>query len=366
MVDASERLQILLTQEEVIYKTSDYLARMNLESVHRCSASFSSSSSTSPKKRKSCEDDVYEDEQESSSSSCVSPRCRDNDQVGDEEGTTSTQINKHWREKICEWAYQVVDHFDLNREVVSIAMNHLDRFLDTFTEQVDKNTFQLLAMTCLYLSIKLNEYKHLLIPESKSSMDTILRLSRGAFTLPQMEQMEYEVLQRLRWHVHPPTPQLFVKHFLFFLSVDQNEIHDLTQFMIELSVMDYFFVNYKPSEVAVASLLNALQRFYPQTQAQSYFPFLAKFLDMDSPGIVACRERLGLIYAQANDQGVYGTATTDKDASTVSEQSTLHRTTSPVSVMAAPQSYDSNHYNPNHSQSEQGMDMEYFGDDGEL
>jgi hypothetical protein len=244
-----------------------------------------------------------------------------------------------------------VDHFDLNREVVSIAMNHLDRYLATFTEEVDKNMFQLLAMTCLYLSIKLNEYKHLLIPESTSSMDTILRLSRGAFTLSQMEQMEYEVLQRLRWHVHPPTPQLFMKHFMFFVSVEEPEIHDLTQFMIELSIMDYFFVTYKASEVAVASLLNALQCLHPQTVPQRKLSFLTSFVDLNSPGIVACRERLVLIYAQANDQGVYVSgSTTGNIASVATEQSSPHRTTSPVSVIENPQSYDPSCCNSMHSQ----------------
>lgn len=240
--------------------------------------------------------------------------------------------------------FVVVDHFDLNREVVSVAMNHLDRFLDTFTQEVDKNMFQLLAMTCLYLSIKLNEYKHLLIPDSKSSMDTILRLSRGAFTLPQMEQMEYQVLQRLRWHVHPPTPQLFVKHFLFFLSVEEHETHDLTQFMIELSVMDYFFVNYKPSDVAAASLLNALQLLYPDRQDQCELSFLSQLLDLNSPGVVACRERLALIYAQANDQGVYVSGnTTGKESATSADPSASSRTTSPVSVMATPQACDADY-----------------------
>jgi hypothetical protein len=251
----------------------------------------------------------------------------------------------------------VVDHFDLNREVVSIAMNHLDRFLATFTEEVDKNMFQLLAMTCLYLSIKLNEYKHLLIPESTSSMDTILRLSRGAFTLSQMEQMEYEVLQRLRWHVHPPTPQLFVKHFMYFASVEEPELHDLTQFMIELSVMDYFFVNYRSSEVAVASLLNALQCLHHQNGAQRQLSFLTPFLDLNSPGIKACRERLVLIYNQANDQGVYASGSSaGKKSSVAAEQCSPHRTTSPVSVIDPPVSYDPN--NRGSPPSKDGLDME--------
>jgi hypothetical protein len=263
-----------------------------------------------------------------------------------------------------------VDHFDLNREVVSIAMNHLDRFLATFGEEVDKNLFQLLAMTCLYLSIKLNEYKHLLIPESKSSMDTILRLSRGAFNLQQMEKMEYEVLQRLRWHVHPPTPQLFVKHFLFFLSVEEHEVHDLTQFMIELSVMDYFFVSFKPSEVAVASLLNALERFHPHSTIHSHLSLLGQFLDIHSPAVIACRERLALIYAQANEQGSGPEATPSKGGDTTTtttvttEPSTLHRTTSPVSVMAAPQPCDHSSYYHNSINNHSSSSSRNSNDDG--
>ena len=35
-----------------------------------------------------------------------------------------------WREKICEWKYKVVDCFDLDREVVSISMFFLDKYLE--------------------------------------------------------------------------------------------------------------------------------------------------------------------------------------------------------------------------------------------
>jgi hypothetical protein len=228
---------------------------------------------------------------------------------------------------ISRFIFTVVDHFDLHREVVSISMSHLDRYLASCTHAVDKNRFQLLSMTCLYLAIKLNEYKHLLIPGSVSSMDTILQLSRGFFTLEQMEMMENDILQRLQWHVHPPTPQVFVKHFLFFLSTEEQDIQDLSQFMVELSVMDYFFVCYKPSEVALAALLNAMDEIFPRRSGQIKFPFQSKLLDLQSPGVLACRERLALIYAQAN--GCPNSSRNRFKDETEPEQ----RTTSPVSVM---------------------------------
>jgi len=104
MVDASERLQVLLSQEENIYKTSDYLARMQIESptvepetdtpVSNGDGSFSPNS----KKRKAMSR-VEEPTQ-------LSLQGGKEDSSVVSEGSSASQINKHWREKICEWAYQ--------------------------------------------------------------------------------------------------------------------------------------------------------------------------------------------------------------------------------------------------------------------
>jgi hypothetical protein len=233
----------------------------------------------------------------------------------------------------------VIDHFHLNREVVSISMNHLDRYLAAYPSAVNRQLFQLLAMTCLYLSIKLNEIEGVRISGSKSTMDAILQLSRGWFTIEQMEKMEYDILQRLQWRVHPPTVQLFVMHLSSFLSCgdSQQECHDMAIFLAELSVIDYYFVSYKPSEVALAALLNALHELAPSRLDLVHlfsFPVDQQWLPF-SPNVLACRERLALIYAEGSNR--------DGDDSPIAtlpatncDSFSQHRTTSPVSVMAAP------------------------------
>lgn len=90
MVDASERLQVLLSQEANIYRTSDYLTRMQLQA--KMEVGGESTNDSPSKKRKSIDGDVIEQPSSSGAS--------------DGDGTSSTTINKHWREKICEWAYQ--------------------------------------------------------------------------------------------------------------------------------------------------------------------------------------------------------------------------------------------------------------------
>ena len=183
-------------------------------------------------------------------------------------------------------------------------------------------------MTCLYLSIKLNEYKHLLIPGSKSTMDTIIQLSRGIFTLEQMEKMEYDILQRLQWYVHPPTAQIFLKHFLLLISLEQREVYDLAKFLLELSVMDYFFVPYKESEVAMAALLNTLD-FFPHGADLVRFEGFQQF-DLNLSNIQACRERLTLVYVQSNSQ-MPSVVVDDGDKE--DEFDVSDRRPSPVSVM---------------------------------
>ena len=47
----------------------------------------------------------------------------------DKESSNVELVNDIWREKICEWSYEVVDHFEMDRETVAISLNLLDRFL---------------------------------------------------------------------------------------------------------------------------------------------------------------------------------------------------------------------------------------------
>ncbi len=100
--------------------------------------------------------------------------------------SSCTGINEVWREKICEWCYQVVDHFDFNRQVVAIALNYLDRYLAL--RPVNRKIFQLAAMTCLFIAIKMNESKVL-------SLSAFLSLSRGYFQAEHVLAMEHAILR---------------------------------------------------------------------------------------------------------------------------------------------------------------------------
>ena len=107
MVDAvtcTERLQVLLAQDATHYRTTDYLSRMQAD---RDAADQRDQDASLPgsKRRKSTTNtndlpsssnpDNNGESSSSNGSSCNSSA-----------SASSSHINKHWREKICEWAYQ--------------------------------------------------------------------------------------------------------------------------------------------------------------------------------------------------------------------------------------------------------------------
>lgn len=247
----------------------------------------------------------------------------------------------------------VVDHFRLKREIVNVAMNYLDRYLATCVT-VDKSSFQLLAMTCLYVSIKLNHHTHLIIPGSDSTLKSLLELSRGFFSTRDLEQKEMDMLRRLEWNVHPPTPQYFLEtfHAMYAQALELYHIHELhhaegvpmdedpsekrevlelAHFFVELATMDYFFVLYLPSQVALAALQTAYRRLSANAETD---PSVLLPGYEDSPALSACCDRMSRLYDRIllEDHSSSGRRMQSASATPNSTATTPGGADSPVSV----------------------------------
>lgn len=267
--DLPERFSVLRYQEENLYRYPDYLSPKFQEEQRQICSQKSNNKSN-----------IFSSELESSSSS-------------------SSGVNEVWREKICEWCYQVVDHFDFSRETVDVSMSYLDRFLSS--RPVNKKVFQLAAMTSLYLAVKLYE-PGMLRPSS------LVELSRGFFTKEHVVSMEESILRSLCWHVHPPTYLSFAREFLLLIptnictSSEYHEIVEISRFLSELGVCDYFFVTRKPSSVALGCLLNALESIQDDEARQTIYHEFVKAvrdfsgLDCYDLEVEECRARLQDIY----------------------------------------------------------------------
>jgi hypothetical protein len=209
----------------------------------------------------------------------------------------------------------VVDEFDLDREIVSIGMNYVDRFyssnsniislLDDDTTSSDfGDHIQLLSMAALWLALKLKNGRAVIIPQSESTMQTLLKLGRDKFSQEQLVKMEVQLLQHLRWLVHPPTPQFYISYFFSHCTPTQetqetiDEWNNLAIYYVELTTLDFYFVSVKSSLLAFTALVNAAETMIIMgsswvTNIENMFltnSFEQKVFD-------ACKERLTLLVA---------------------------------------------------------------------
>lgn len=184
--------------------------------------------------------------------------------------------NCEWREKICMWCYQLIDYYHYDREVVSFAMDYLDRYLTSQHKEQIKfasfgqrnqsftpiQLFQLTTMTCLYIAIKLHaevsedplwsstflsnhkESQHFYVePYHKEvlQLKSYVTFSGGQFTENDILRMEEQILAKLKWKVNPVTALKFVSYLTKFIPYhemvkQQEKIEEVSYVLFELSL----------------------------------------------------------------------------------------------------------------------------------
>jgi len=136
---------------------------------------------------------------------------------------------------------------------------YLDKYLATekgFLSLLDKREYQLSAMCCFELAVKMYEPRQL-------DLKTLFYQSHGVYSQSEFQIKEKEILTALRWRMCPPTASCFASYYLDLLpqgtpSASKEQIKHMTMFQIEESIKHYSFLVYRPSEVALASVLNSI------------------------------------------------------------------------------------------------------------
>jgi hypothetical protein len=225
-------------------------------------------------------------------------------------------------------------------EFAAVSMNILDRVLSRTSAIESKDEVQLLALTGFYLTVKLYQAGPVL------SIRQMSALSGGTYTTKSIEAMEKIILVTLKWRLHPPIQQDFLRPFVLILGEDfplegWREILDLSLGMLDLSVLDYYFVQHRapPSHLAMAALLNAMESNLTLGSNSDYDPIahVSRKIgtEFDLPEISLCRKRLWAIWRGFEGAALYPQAFKDPEQyySYPQGEHTLRSPTSPTSVL---------------------------------
>lgn len=210
--------------------------------------------------------------------------------------SSSEPINESWRKKICEWCYNVVDHYEMARESVSVAMNILDRYVSS--RFITPMTYTLAAVTAIHVAIKL------VCSPYNLRISHLLDVCGGRFSADDIASMELTMLSALSWRVHPPTAIDFCGEFIdcSFTESDPHALNGLQEkakYFTELAVCEYSMVTRKPSSIALASIIYAIELTDNQVDPDKdrFTSRVAQVgLDITDEEVIQCYEKLCAMY----------------------------------------------------------------------
>ncbi|XP_071345777.1 G2/mitotic-specific cyclin-B2-like isoform X2 [Trachinotus anak] len=158
-------------------------------------------------------------------------------------------ITERMRALLIDWLVQVHSRFQLLQETLYLTVAILDRFLQV--QPVSRRKLQLAGVTAMLVACK---YEEMYAPE----VGDFAYITDNAFTKSQILEMEQMVLRTLSFQLGRPLPLHFLRRASKVASSDV-ERHTLAKYLMELTLLDYDMVHYRPSEVAAASLCLAQQ-----------------------------------------------------------------------------------------------------------
>ncbi|KAM4038972.1 G2/mitotic-specific cyclin-B2-like [Anomaloglossus baeobatrachus] len=154
------------------------------------------------------------------------------------------EVNERMRAVLVDWLVQVHSRFQLLQETLYMGIAIMDRYLQV--QPISRGKLQLVGVTALLLASK---YEEMYSPE----VSDFVYITDNAYTTSQVREMEVLMLRELNFDLGRPLPLHFLRRASKSCSADA-ERHTLSKYLMELSLIDYEMVHFRPSEIASAAL----------------------------------------------------------------------------------------------------------------
>ncbi|KIV88943.1 hypothetical protein PV10_08569 [Exophiala mesophila] len=156
------------------------------------------------------------------------------------------QDDLEWKMRgiLIDWLIEVHTRFRLLPETLFLAVNIVDRFLSQKVVPLDK--LQLVGITAMFIASK---YEEVLSPH----VQNFVHVADDGFTIDEVLSAERYTLSTLKYDLSYPNPMNFLRRIS---KADNYDIHTRTlgKYLMEISLVDHRFLEYKQSHIAAASM----------------------------------------------------------------------------------------------------------------
>lgn len=166
--------------------------------------------------------------------------------------TLQQDITPGMRGILVDWLVEVADEFKLVPDTLYLAVNLIDRFLSQ--RLITKRRLQLLGITCMLISSK---YEEICAP----GVEDFCVITDNTYSRQEVLKMEKEVLNLLHFQLAVPTIKTFLRRFIQVAQtsskVAQADLEFLANYLAELALVEYSFLQFQPSKIAASAVLLA-------------------------------------------------------------------------------------------------------------
>jgi hypothetical protein len=194
-------------------------------------------------------------------------------------------ITEQMRAILVDWLVEVSDEYDFKSSTLFLTISVIDRLLSVV--QAKRNKLQLVGMTAMVIAAKNQEY-------SSPELEDFVHISDNAYSKRELMHMEGQILTLLEFKINAPTTATFLHRFQAIAKIDEEAIQ-LSNYLAELSLLEYAFLRYEPSKIAASVIALSLHTL----GCVPWTPTLQAISSYQLRDLEECMERLLHIYHTA-------------------------------------------------------------------
>ena len=153
---------------------------------------------------------------------------------------TQNDINEKMRAMLIDWIIDVHFKFKLKADTLFLTVWLIDKYLSEKT--IKRTKLQLLGVTSMLISCK---YEEIYSPE----VFDFVYITENSYEKQDIINLELEMLKMLKFNVTVPTANSFYEIIANLLLFNEQEFF-LGKYLLEVFLLDYRSLKYKPSEIA--------------------------------------------------------------------------------------------------------------------
>ncbi|XP_074369762.1 cyclin-A1-1-like [Apium graveolens] len=165
------------------------------------------------------------------------------------------------RKTVIDWLVDVALVHELDSETLYLSVNYIDRYLSG--NSINQENLQLLGVACMMIASKYEE-------TDPPSVQKFRKVTANTYSEDEILRMETTVLHCLKFQLTVPTVSSFLSRFVYVAKAVTRalpvELECMSNYLAELSLLDYSMLGYAPSQIAASSVFLARYILSPSTR----------------------------------------------------------------------------------------------------